>query len=506
MNPPASLPKAKSPARFRAMLRLPAIDTPVDSGETSIEPSPRVDLLPEREKEGGDDVNRFLVDSPKLKARFGRQPVVRSLYESKQRLIKYRKVFTHVKSVEKSKAIFLAKFQPKADDDLSVALLAAADWHAAAMVCVCNMVPSTLIIILIAAAFEDSANLSGYDFWESATPAETITAVGAIGALIIVNAYAPIYKMVAFLHKLRVMRTRLPKESTMIARLRVASFTLAMTNFSTIFVLVGAISVAIVSSARLVVLLFLSSLFWVTKLHLILVQEMIYRYYRHATVTMAITDLIWPDHDSKHQFWVQSSTSKDEIRSGLVSLETPTDIKWMLLTDPYMGLGLGSSLRFGVAHHYNMEVLCVNWDHMDEESVAELGVVASKAVQTQEWRYYMSNDQRRWFFKLYPVKASEMPFTGSVNLSCGNYSVAHTASCARIIANPNNEIDELFANNSDITDEGGAVIAEALKSNGQVIKLWIHSNSLGAIAGRELARSLLVTLTLTPVPNPNSRT
>jgi len=269
-----------------------------------------------------------------------------------------------------------------------------------------------------------------------------------------------------------------------------AEFSLFLLYFTSITVILVSAAASILNSADVIPLLWTTlALAWLGTLSQVLLSETVFMLYRRTSVTIAISDLEFSDRDTEKEFWLRSWTSKAEIRKGLVNSSLSSMLKLQLLTDPDKGLGLGSS-REGNPEVINFETLVVQWGEAAQKEIEGVGPIAARAVQPAEWTYDMSREQRRLFFKFYPLRASELPWSGNVVLDVDRFEVRHVSGIVRMLENKANGIDKLYLHSNEISDEGISLIAEALKANLTVKQLWLHANSIGDVGGVNLAKAL----------------
>uniref|UniRef100_A0A7S2X6J7 Uncharacterized protein n=1 Tax=Lotharella oceanica TaxID=641309 RepID=A0A7S2X6J7_9EUKA len=412
---------------------------------------------------------------------------------------RYRKVFSMEAAMIEKKTIFIAKFKPEATDQIAVALLCASDFYAAFMILGCRCVPIVILSLLLVVVTTQT-ELPGIELLRSASSLEIAVVVLSVGTFVLINLLGPLSRPFATIPKILRIRSRIPDDcADTRQRLLVAGLCLLIKHLTAIFVIFTSPLISLLSAQRIVNLVWATlALYWIVSLEDILVHEVVYRFYRQSTVTLAMTDLKWCDFDTKKQYWRKSWTSKSEIRAGLEDLECDSLLKWTLLTNANRGLGLGSD-EDGVPESLSMELLLIPWGSLTETGIKELGPIAAKSICKSEWVYHMSRKQRHYFFKYYPITASQMPWGGTIALDTGHWEDSHLAACARIIEFSANKIEELFIDNNCITDDGAVLLSEALKHNHTIKKLWMYDNLIGNTGAKAIASMLRINRVLKQV-------
>jgi len=405
-------------------------------------------------------------------------------------LRKYFKVLSKDSHMLQNKNVFLAKFKVDACDDISVALLCASEGPAAALILGSRAIPLIVLSLIGLIVAGTGTPYPGVQYFtETATFVDIIIGLLALGLFVSAQLIGPLTRPFYILREFNIMRQ---KATHVQCRLLIAELCLSLKYFSTCAVVLVSAVVAVLNSTNIISMLWTAlALSWLLMIDHLLVVEIIHRFYNNSSLTVAVSEMEWRDIDTRMEFWRRSWTSKQEIRSGLCNLDTPTHLKWQLLANKMKGLGLGTTSK-SAPRRVNMEIMLIKWSVFDENAIANLGIIAAQAIQESEWIYDMSREQRRLIFKYFPIKASEMRWGGSVTLGVPGtgFEVSHVTAAVRIIENDKNQIDELYLHLNNIDDEMASVLSRALRRNKTITRLWLFYNRISDLGGIHLARML----------------
>jgi len=403
---------------------------------------------------------------------------------------KYLKILSKESKELEEKKVFIAKFLLSEVDPIAIAFLAASDTKACILILFARAVP-LVIISLVVAIIISVRNYPGEEYLNSASDFEIALGALTIGLFAFVSLIGPLTRPFLIMDEINELRASI-NDSSAAARQGVSlgAISLFFKSFSTLIVVVVSVITAVLNARAIINMLWTTlALTWLTNLDIILLKEMVHRFYLNSTVVVAVSRLKWTDKDTEKEFWRMSWTSKSDIRKGLRDLDVDSSIKWILLTNRERGLGLGVNETQGVPVSCAMEIKLLKWTNIDEEGIEDLGKISANAINNREWIYSMSPMQRRWFFKYYPFKASEMAWAGSVILK-NNFQAVHVTALVRMIENPANDIEKLFLNSNSINDEVVQVIADTLMKNHTITELWLCENTIGDEGAKALAQML----------------
>jgi len=387
--------------------------------------------------------------------------------------------------------IFVAKFYIDPSDDISVALLCASETEAGALIILSCLCPLT-IVILVCILLAHMPSHPGLDYISSKkSPVDLIIGSIAVGFFMMAQLAGPLTRPFYVLRQFISLRKILSNESSSTrAKLRRAEVRLVLKYLSSIAIVFVSVAAGVLEAGSEVnILRTIFALSWMMILDQIIVKEVVYRFYQHCTVVIAVSNIRWIDSDAKTEFWRKSASNKKEIKRGLCSFETCSAIKWQLFVSEIRGLGLGGD-GDNAPVSADMEIMLVKWSKIDETSIAAMGSIAAEAVHKNEWLYDMVKEQRTSFFKHYPLKARRMPWGGSVRLDIDGLDEYHLSSVVHIIRNPMNHIDELYIHCNRIEDAQAEELARAFAANKSITKLWMFYNEIGDKGASSLAHML----------------
>mmetsp|Transcript_9336 Transcript_9336/g.17893 ORF Transcript_9336/g.17893 Transcript_9336/m.17893 type:complete len:631 (+) Transcript_9336:70-1962(+) len=413
----------------------------------------------------------------------------------RRQLRKYYKVLSRDSEFVNARNIYLAKFALSADDDLAIALLCASELEAAVMILGARLIP-LVVVALIAVALLHMKSYPGIEYIsQTATWVDIAIGCLAIGCLVFAQLLGPLTRPFSDIRKFARLRSVLSEESAgMWWRLWVGEISLLLKSVSTLAIVAASVSCSLLCQTSIIGFLWTTlAIAWLQMLDQLLIIEIVGRFYANCTLTMAASDVQWPDADTALEFWRHSWISKENIRKELRDLEVSSTTKWNLLTDDSKGLGLGAT-GDRTPVQVTMEIQLIKWSKINQKDVANLGPVLARSVQRSEWLYSMSPDQRKWFFQHYPIKASTLPWGGSVRLDMGYFELEHTSGLVRVLeAKANDDCDhltELYLHNNGIDDEQASVIADVLRKNRTLKKLWMFHNNIGDAGAINLAKMI----------------
>eukprot|EP00466_Bigelowiella_natans_P005010 jgi/Bigna1/131950/aug1.16_g6658 len=393
---------------------------------------------------------------------------------------------------------FVAKFKLDAKDNISLAFLVASDAKAALVVLGIQTVPLVIIALLLIYILGTGEDYTGPDLIRRATNLEVSIALLTLGIFYSATILGPLTRpYTVLIHFARIvgcccggfgvgiLHTPDGEDDDLDIRRRLARGALSMLfrNFLMTGVIVMSGTVAILYAASIIGLLWTAlALTWLSQIDVLLLQEAFHHFYPNTTITVAIDSLRWVDEDTRQEFWKVSWASETQIRHGLRNLDVPPHDKWALLTDPNIGLGLGSASSLSPIS-CNMSIAKIEWRGMDLADIKELGPVIAGATHEYEWIYHMSRAQQRSFFDLYPIISSQFEWAGSVDLSHIGFRFEHSVALARILVleQPSelDPVESLYINSNLIRANGASVLAEAIRNNLLVEKIYLHDNSIG---------------------------
>jgi len=113
-----------------------------------------------------------------------------------QKLKKFKRVLSKHQDEVESRSLYLAKFQVKSIDPISIAFLAAASWRASAAIYVSSAIPLVVMLLLaIVLAQRDRDDYPGLDYLQfEATTIELTLGILGLGSIVIVNILGPLIR------------------------------------------------------------------------------------------------------------------------------------------------------------------------------------------------------------------------------------------------------------------------------------------------------------------------